>query len=273
MLARIFTNSRERRLRSKEVRCLDLRGKYPDVDGVAARHAGVAGFDPAHYARQTITLIGGGGLAAEYGEGFTRKGIGNLIVFDGDRVEVSNLNRQFFGAKDIGRNKAVALAENLARHGFMGTRLVGFPYYFQTWLERRPAPKTDLIVCGVDNEETRLFVARYARQHTLPAIFIAVSRDANQGYVFIQEVGGPCYACLFPDARAGTQPCPGVPAMKDVLKVVGGLTLFAADTVLLRRRRSWNYRMVYLSGFVPDACQHVTRNPKCPVCGLEECYA
>lgn len=41
------------------------------------------------------------------------QGIGALTILDDDLVEPSNLNRQRFYPKDLGHNKAHALAENL----------------------------------------------------------------------------------------------------------------------------------------------------------------
>jgi len=267
VLARICGNSR----RPRTYKCATLRGRYPGYAPVDARQRAVPGFDSSKFSESVITEIGCGGLNGESGEGFARKGPRELQLFDGDKVEPPNLNRQFFSAADIGKNKAICLAKNLSRQGFLGTVITGYPYYFQEWLESHQLPPTDLLVCGVDDDETRIFVSRYALNHNLPVIFSAVSRDGNQGYVFVQEQGKACFGCAFPGALKGREsPCPNTPAIKDILKVVAGVVLYAADTIICDRKRNWNYRMIYLAGYMPDVNQQIDRRPDCPLCGESE---
>jgi hypothetical protein len=42
-------------------------------------------------------------------------------------------------------------------------------------------------------------------------------------------------------------PCPGTPAISDILQSVGALAVYAVDTLLMKRPRNWNYRRVSLS--------------------------
>lgn len=58
-------------------------------------------------------LIGGCGLGSVIAECALRLGFENLTVIDGDKVELSNLNRQNYTRKDIGRFKVEALKERL----------------------------------------------------------------------------------------------------------------------------------------------------------------
>jgi hypothetical protein len=103
-------------------------------------------------------------------------------------------------------------------------------------------------VCGVDNNPARIAASRYFRSLEIPVIFTAVSAGADHGYVFVQETRGACFGCLFPDAvDSRAFPCPGTPAIADILQVVGALTVYAVDTCLMERPRMWNYRRIHLS--------------------------
>jgi bacteriocin biosynthesis cyclodehydratase domain-containing protein len=63
-----------------------------------------------------VTVIGVGGLGSWISLGLACAGVGRLDVVDGDRVELSNLNRQvLYGTADLGRLKADAAREALAR--------------------------------------------------------------------------------------------------------------------------------------------------------------
>lgn len=67
------------------------------------------------FARGRIAICGLGGLGSRVAELLTRAGVGYLRLVDFDRLEPTNLNRQFYFADQLGRYKADALAENLKR--------------------------------------------------------------------------------------------------------------------------------------------------------------
>jgi len=107
-------------------------------------------------------------------------------------------------------------------------------------------------------------VSRYCRFAGIPVVFLAVSADADHGYVFIQEKHGPCISCLFPDMVAdGRLPCPGTPAIADVLQVVGALAVYAIDSLLMGRKRTWNYRTISLSDGSLDGSTMIAARPSC----------
>jgi sulfur carrier protein ThiS adenylyltransferase len=61
----------------------------------------------------TVGIAGAGGLGSTVAVSLARAGVGRLIIADFDRVEPSNLNRQQYFTKQIGRRKVTALRENL----------------------------------------------------------------------------------------------------------------------------------------------------------------
>ena len=62
-----------------------------------------------------IGIAGVGGIGSNVALCLVRSGIDHLTLVDFDRVEPSNLNRQFYFADQVGRLKVEALAENLRR--------------------------------------------------------------------------------------------------------------------------------------------------------------
>ncbi len=256
-------------LKYHKTKCDDLRNYDRFNDRIFERHLGIDGFDPSKYSELKVLMVGAGGLGGEIGEGLVRKGIGELTFVDADTVSVSNLNRQLFTKSDIGKNKAIQVVKNLKKFGYMGTTIIGYPIFLQEYLERY-SYKPDIVICGVDNDQARISASSFGLKHNIPVVFTAVSRDANNGYVFIQKVGEACFGCLFPNAINNRKsPCPNAPAMKDILKVVSGMVLFAIDTVLMERKSSWNYRTLYLSGFMPEFVTVKDRNPDCRLCSKQ----
>ena len=235
---------------------------------VTHRQELITGFCQEKLTRAAGTLIGGGGLGGEVGEGLCRKGIGRLRIFDHDVVEHTNLNRQHFFPPDIGENKASSLARNLAPHCHAGTVLEGFPMSFEDAVALGVDMSAAFVVCGVDNAATRVAASRHYQRLGTPVIFIAVDLLAECGHVFVQEstTTAPCFGCAFPKSLAARKaPC-FVPASKDILKAIAGFALYAIDSVLMDRKRNWNYRRIHLAGFAPDVLLNIERNPKCPLC-------
>jgi len=63
--------------------------------------------------RGTVGIAGAGGLGSTVAVSLARAGVGRLIIADFDRIEASNLNRQQYFIRQIGRLKVEALRENL----------------------------------------------------------------------------------------------------------------------------------------------------------------
>jgi molybdopterin/thiamine biosynthesis adenylyltransferase len=250
----------------------EVKPKVAGESTVFDRQSRVPGFKQEKLAKAKILLIGAGGIGGEIGEGLVRKGIGHLIIADGDVVQLSNLNRQRFYECDLYRNKALALARNLSREAVTSTLIEAYACDFQRLLETEVKIDTNVVICGVDNEEARVTASQYFL-NKVPVIFIAVDETADHGYVFIQDKGGrPCYCCLYPDALTGSgkKRCTPVGAVKDILKVVCGIALYAIDTILMGRPRNWSYRHITLAGFVPEVCKYIPALGRCPVCGQKE---
>jgi ubiquitin-like modifier-activating enzyme 5 len=50
---------------------------------------------------KAIAVIGVGGIGSVVAEMLTRCGVGKLILFDYDKVELANMNRLFFTPKQV----------------------------------------------------------------------------------------------------------------------------------------------------------------------------
>ena len=62
---------------------------------------------------KTIGIAGCGGLGSNCAVALARTGIGKMVLVDFDKVEESNLNRQYFFRNQIGEFKADALRANI----------------------------------------------------------------------------------------------------------------------------------------------------------------
>ena len=239
-------------------------------ESVADRQDRLPGFSTVRLRNSRVLLIGAGGLNSAVAGPLVRKGIGWLEICDGDVVEVSNLNRQHFYPDDLYWPKAHRLAANAAREGQSGANVLGHYTHFDDQSAPLLMRGADVVVCGVDNNVTLAIAARCCRTFGVPVIFSAVSETADFGWVFVQEPTGPCVGCVYPgiaDAGIERQPCRPVPAAADILHVLGGIVLYAIDSLLMQRPRDWNFRSVHLVGSTPDVIDRVTPRAGCRLCG------
>jgi sulfur carrier protein ThiS adenylyltransferase len=65
------------------------------------------------FSSAVVAICGLGGLGSNIAISLARAGVGQLILCDYDRVDITNLHRQQYKADQIGMYKTVVLAENL----------------------------------------------------------------------------------------------------------------------------------------------------------------
>ena len=184
-----------------------------------------------------VLVVGAGGLGAPLLQYLAAAGIGELGIVDDDTVSLSNLQRQvLYGTADIGRPKALAAADAIARLN---------PHVKATPLETRATAKNvaslvagwSLVLDGSDNFDTRYAVSDACFFAGIPLITGAVGTfDASLTTLrpFDTAPDGrpnPTYRCLFPEP-----PPPGtVPACAEagVLGVLTGLlgTLMGLEAI------------------------------------------
>ncbi len=231
------------------------------------RQQPIPGFDQEKYSRAHVLCIGAGGLVGQVAPALVRKGIGALTILDDDVVEVSNLNRQRFYLADVGRPKAITVVQNLRAECTFSTVLKGHALRLEEAVARGVDLACDIAICGVDNNPTRVVVSRLFRSRGIPVVFLAVSAQADHGYVFIQHENGPCFVCVFPDVEDDRgYPCPGTRAVVDILQIIGGLAVYAVDSCVMRRPRNWNYRAVHLRDGTWDSSQMISPRLACDLC-------
>jgi sulfur carrier protein ThiS adenylyltransferase len=64
---------------------------------------------------KVVGIAGCGGLGSNCAVALARVGVGRLVIADYDKVDVSNLNRQYFFSDQVGKAKVIALKENIYR--------------------------------------------------------------------------------------------------------------------------------------------------------------
>lgn len=213
-----------------------------------------------------VDIVGAGALGGQAALSLAASGIGHLRIFDDDRVDVSNLQRQIqFSTEDVGKLKVEALKARLLAIN-PGIELEIVP---ERWSEDAAAPDCDVLLDGCDNFETRYQLNAWSLAQKKPLVSGAVASWQGQAVLLnTPDVeGAPCYQCFVPEKPPQAGDC-------NDLGVVGAVTsMTAAQMVLLTMR--------YLLGLKPepgalwlmDALNgrsrsvKLIRDPVCPACG------
>jgi len=178
-----------------------------------------------------VLVVGAGGLGSPVLAYLTASGVGNIGIVDGDKVEVTNLQRQvIYRTQDEGKPKAITSAEVLQQLN----PHVQFDI-FQTQLNSQNAlqiiGKYDIIVDCTDNFPTRYLVNDACVLLKKPLIYGAIYQFEGQVSVFNLHEASPTYRCLFPTPPSAEE-APNC-ATAGVLGLLAGMIgLYQANEIL-----------------------------------------
>ncbi|MCY2928061.1 MAG: ThiF family adenylyltransferase [Planctomycetota bacterium] len=148
----------------------------------------------------TCVFTAGVGSIGSYGAlELCKSGVCNHIVMDDDRIEVPNVIRHVAGTDDVGRLKVHVVADEIRRKNPLA-RVVTCAQRI-TWasqdLVRSFVRRSDLVICGADDDEARVILNKICVEENKPVIFPGALRRAYGGQVLLVRPGkGPCYQCF-----------------------------------------------------------------------------
>jgi hypothetical protein len=159
------------------------------------------GLVSSHFHNQRVLIVGTGGGSYQ-AEKLARMGPAKLTLVDRDAVEVANLARTSFTVFDVGRPKAVALADHIQYvNPFVCVEpIVTDICEMDEDVLLRLVSEVDLIVAGTDHFPAQKLLNRLSQQASVPAVFIGIHADAFGGRVIWSLPGRtPCYRCVAHD--------------------------------------------------------------------------
>ncbi|XP_019618267.1 PREDICTED: ubiquitin-like modifier-activating enzyme 5 [Branchiostoma belcheri] len=158
----------------------------------------------------TVAIVGVGGVGSVTAEMLTRCGIGKLLLFDYDKVELANMNRLFFQPHQAGLSKVQAAEITLRdinpdvefeTHNYNITTVDNFQHFMDRISHGhlqgdRPV---DLVLSCVDNFEARMAINTACNEQGQVWIESGVSENAVSGHIQVIKPGETaCFACAPP---------------------------------------------------------------------------
>ena len=154
-----------------------------------------------------VAVIGCGGLGNNVFAHLAGEGVGTVLFCDGDKVEKSNLDRQFlFSRADIGRKKTDAVMDFFARY-VPEIGAIPVPERVRTPEDLDFAKDCDALVLAVDNVKTRRLASLFCAERALPLALAGVSGRYGTAYLWLPGKT-PCPACAGLLGKDASLPAP-----------------------------------------------------------------
>ncbi|HLD59985.1 MAG TPA: ThiF family adenylyltransferase [Candidatus Bilamarchaeaceae archaeon] len=131
--------------------------------------------------KSKIAIVGLGGTGGIAFETLIRIGIQDFIIFDKDRFELTNFNRQIFADDSTLDQRKIDVAEKKAKR----INKVKIKKYLE--FNAKPVAECDIIIDCTDNVPTRLKVAKAARLYNIPYVFCSSSFAKGMVSIFTDK--------------------------------------------------------------------------------------
>lgn len=215
-----------------------------------------------------VLIVGAGGLGAPVCLYLAAAGVGRITIADGDTVGLSNLQRQvIFRSNQCGQDKARAAAANLAE---LNPHVRVTPIGPVTPDDAALIAAHDLVLDGTDSHASREIVNRLCVQAGVPLIAGSIAQWDGQVTLYDPARGGPCMACLFPQAPdpALAPPCAEVGVIGPLPGVIGSMMAMEAIKHLTGAGQGLRGRMLIFDGLYGESRMiGVTPRKDCDICG------
>lgn len=219
-----------------------------------------------------VVVVGCGALGTHAASLLARAGVGQILIVDRDRVELSNLQRQtLFSEQDIGEPKA-STAERMLKRVNSEVEITSSMTDVGADSVEDLVHGATVVVDGTDNMETRFVVNDACVKLGIPWVYGGAV--GTSGMVFPIVPTGPCLRCIFPTLpMEGQLPtCNTVGIVNSLPSVVASLEVTEALKIMLEEDTT--PELMIIDVWHEDLQKiRVKRNSDCESCGKHRYYA
>jgi molybdopterin-synthase adenylyltransferase len=216
-----------------------------------------------------VLIIGAGGLGSPAAMYLAAAGVGHLVIYDDDEVDISNLQRQIaHHTPDIGMDKVISTQQTLKSLN---------PEVKVTAVKQRLSGETleievgnaDVVLDCTDNFTTRFAINAACVKHKTPLVSGAAIRFEGQVSVFTAgKNDSPCYNCLYQSDGEELQNCATNGVIAPITGIVGSIQALETLKLLMEIGETLTGRLLLLDGLTMEwHMMRLKKNPHCPTCG------
>lgn len=145
----------------------------------------------------SVLVIGAGALGSPAIMYLAAAGVGRIGIADGDRLDLSNMQRQVIHATaSVGRLKAESAAERALAIN-PNIRVEAIPRFLTPGNMEQEISGHDFVIDATDSLEAKFFINDACVRLGVPCCYGGVMRYAGQLMTMLP--GSPCLRCLFPE--------------------------------------------------------------------------
>jgi len=216
-----------------------------------------------------VLIVGAGGLGSPAAMYLAAAGVGNIVLYDDDVVELSNLQRQIaHHTLDIGTDKVISTRETLNKLNpevnvkAVKQRLSG------EQLDRE-VKAADVVLDCSDNFSTRFAINKACVNYQTPLVSGAAIRFEGQVSVFTPgKNNSPCYNCLYSSEGEELQNCSTNGVIAPVTGIIGSIQALEAMKLIIAIGETLTGRLLILDGLTMEwNTLKLKKNSNCPTCG------
>ena len=144
--------------------------------------------------KSSVGIAGLGGLGSNAAISLARAGVGKLVLVDFDKVEESNLTRQYYFLDQVGKLKVDALKENIKR---INSEIIVDTYNVKLnkGSMEKPFKNVDVIIEALDNAEIKTAFIEEILTKLKDKHIVAASGVAGYGHsdrILTKKLGNLC---------------------------------------------------------------------------------
>lgn len=214
-------------------------------------------------------VVGAGGLGSPAALYLAAAGIGNIVLCDGDEVDLTNLQRQILHhSPSVGRAKVESGRDSLA--------LINPEVHVVALKERLAGERLEEVVASADvvldcsdNFATRHAINRACVKHRKPLVSGAAIRFDGQVSVFdLRDARSPCYHCLFPEGQDAEEiRCAVMGVFAPLTGIIGTVQAAEALKLIAGCGQTLSGRLLLLDTLVMEwRSITLAKDPQCAVC-------
>lgn len=219
-----------------------------------------------------VLVVGLGGLGSPVAMYLAAAGIGQLVLADFDRVDLSNLQRQIAHRSDrLGETKVASAAQTLLGLN-PGIDVIALECRLSDQRLSMEVAAADVVVDCSDNFSTRFALNRACVAQRTPLVSGAAIRLEGQVAVFDSRIdGAPCYRCLYDVGEDENLSCAESGVLAPLVGIVGSVQALETIKLLVGFGDALVGRLLILDAkTMAWTALKLPQDKQCPVCGVGE---
>lgn len=215
----------------------------------------------------SVLIVGVGGLGNPASMYLAASGVGRLFLADGDKIELSNLQRQvLFDQESVGENKAEIAAEKLANLN-EDIDIEPIDEFLDEESLNYYVSQVDLVLDCTDNIKIRHSINRVCHAQKKPLIIGAAIRLEGQLLIVNNnDDTSPCYQCLYPEGQDVALNCQTAGVLSPVLGIIGSSQ--ALEAIKLLTGKKINYGKLHIFDGLSNQWRYfnLSKSEHCQLC-------